>query len=392
MANIMDDSVAHTPGRDYSDEFPLDPGLIYLNHAALSPWPRRTAMAVQKFAEENLRHGAQHYPRWLETEARLREQCRDLLNAPAAEDIALLKSTSEALSVVAHGLAWQAGDNVVISDQEFPSNRIVWQSLQDDGVETRRVDLTCGASPEQALAACMDARTRLLAVSSVQYASGLRLDLDQLGTLCRKRGVLFCVDAIQSLGALPLDVQACGADFVMADGHKWLLGPEGCAVFYVRPQVRERLKLRQFGWHMVEDHLDFSRQDWEVAAGARRFECGSPNMLGIHALSASLALLAEVGMDEVAARVLSNSAYLIEALSKLSGIEILTSPQPGRYAGIVTFRHKRVDPADLHRRLLARKVICAQRGSGARFSPHFYITQTQLEAAVAVVEEETRTG
>jgi cysteine desulfurase / selenocysteine lyase len=384
--------VAHMSGSDYIGEFPLDPGLIYLNHAAVSPWPRRTAAAVQRFAEENMCQGARHYPRWLETEARLREQCRGLLNAPSADDIALQKNTSEALSVVAHGLVWRAGDNVVISDQEFPSNRIVWQSLQDYGVETRRADLTRGPSPEQALGACMDARTRLLAVSSVQYASGLRLDLDRLGDICRTRGLLFCVDAIQSLGALPLDVQACGADFVMADGHKWLLGPEGCAVFYVRPQVRERLRLRQYGWHMVEDHLDFSRQDWQVAAGARRFECGSPNMLGIHALSASLALLAEVGMDEVAARVLSNSVYLMEALSKLPDIEILTPPQPGRYAGIVTFRHKRVDPANLHRRLLARNVICSQRGSGVRFSPHFYITQTQLEAAVAAVEEETRTG
>ena len=214
-------------------------------------------MAVQQFAEENMRQGARHYTRWLETEVHLREQCRSLLNAPSADDIALLKNTSEALSVVAHGLAWRTGDNVVISDQEFPSNRIVWQSLQEDGVETRCVDLTRGASPEQALVACMDKHTRLLAVSSVQYASGLRLDLDRLGTLCRDRGVLFCVDAIQSLGALPLDVQACGADFVMADGHKWLLGPEGCAVFYVRSQVRERLRLRQYGWHMVEDHLDF---------------------------------------------------------------------------------------------------------------------------------------
>ena len=376
---------------DFSDEFPLDPGLIYLNHAAVSPWPRRTAVAVQRFAEENMRQGARHYPRWLETEVHLREQCRSLLNAPSADDIALLKNTSEALSVVAHGLAWRAGDNVVISDQEFPSNRIVWQSLADEGVETRYVDLTHGSSPEEALGACMDKRTRLLAISSVQYASGLRLDLDSLGELCRERGVLFCVDAIQSLGALPLDVQACGADFVMADGHKWLLGPEGCAVFYVRPQVRERLRLRQYGWHMVEDHLDFSRQNWQVAASARRFECGSPNMLGIHALSASLALLAEVGMEAVAARVLANSAYLMEALSALPDINILTPRQPGGYAGIVTFRHQRVDPADLHHRLLARNVICVQRGSGVRFSPHFYITRMQLEAAVAAVEEAVRT-
>jgi cysteine desulfurase / selenocysteine lyase len=379
------------PGhRDYRDEFPLDPGLIYLNHAAVSPWPRRTAEAVQRFADENLHRGARDYPLWLEAEGRLREQCRGLLNAPSADDIALLKNTSEALSVVAHGLEWRAGDNVVISDQEFPSNRIVWQSLARHGVEVRQADLSHGPSPEEALCACMNERTRLLAVSSVQYVTGLRLDLDRLGAFCRERGVLFCVDAIQSVGALPLDVQACGADFVMADGHKWLLAPEGCALFYARAGVRDRLQLRQYGWHMVENHLDFSRQDWQVAASARRFECGSPNMLGIHALSASLALLAEVGMDEVAARVLSNSAYLIEALSRLPDIELLTPQQPGRYAGIVTFRHRRVDSAELHRRLLARKVICAQRGSGVRFSPHFYITRAQLEAAVTAVEEEAR--
>lgn len=388
----MNELMTHAARSDYSAEFPLDPGLIYLNHAAVSPWPRRTAEAVQRFADENMRQGARDYPRWTETDAHLREQCRSLLNASSADDIALLKNTSEALSVVAHGLAWEAGDNVVISDQEFPSNRIVWESLRDQGVEVRRADLTGGTSPEQALAACIDARTRLLSVSSVQYASGLRLDLRWLGARCREQGVLFCVDAIQSLGVLPLDVQACDADFVMADGHKWLLGPEGCAIFYVGPQVRERLRLRQYGWHMVENALDFSSANWRVASSARRFECGSPNMLGIHALSASLALLAEVGADEVAARVLANTAYLIDALSQLPDVEILTPQQPHRHAGIVTFRHARSDPDALHRTLTAGNVICAQRGGGVRFSPHFYTSRAQLEAAVAWVERVTRAG
>src|SRR3569832_1213761 len=388
LASIKSISAANMRPSDFSDEFPLDPGLIYLNHAAVSPWPRRTAEAVKRFAEENLHQGGRDYPRWLETEIRLREQCRSLLNAPSADDIALLKNTSEALSVVAHGLTWQAGDNVVISDQEFPSNRIVWQSLQDQGVETRCVDLSRGATPEPALGACMDERTRLLAISSVQYASGLWLDLAQLGAYCRARGVLFCIDAIQSLGALPLDVQACGADFAMADGHIWLLGPVGCAEFYARAEARDRLRLRQYGWHMVAHPLDVSRHDWQPAASARRFECGSPNMLGIHALSASLALLAEVGMETVAGRVLENSAWLMEALSELPGVEILTPRQPGRYAGIVSFRHRRIDAADLHHHLLARNVICAQRGDGVRFSPHFHTTGTQLATAVAAVEFE----
>ncbi len=380
------------PHNDFSDEFPLDPGLIYLNHAAVAPWPRRTAEAVRRFAAENMQQGARRYPRWMETEAQLREQLRELLNAPSSDDIALLKNTSEALSVVAYGLPWQPGDNVVTSDQEFPSNRIVWESLRDVGVETRRVDLSHGTSPEQALATAMDERTRLLAISSVQYASGLRLDLEQLGMLCRARGVLFCVDAIQSLGALPLDVQRCGADVVAADGHKWLLGPEGCAVFYIKPQLRDRLRLTQYGWHMVEKHLDFDRPDWQVAASARRFECGSPNMLGIHALSASLTLLAEVGMDEVETRLLANSAYLMESLGALPGIEILTPQQAGRHAGIVTFRHPHIDAAELHRRLSAHDVICAQRGGGVRFSPHFYTPRQQLGKAVAAVQEAVAAG
>ena len=372
------------------EEFPLEGGLIYLNHAAVAPWPRRTAEAVKAFAEENLRRGSWEYPKWVETEARLREQCRLLLNAPSTTYIALLKNTSEALSVVAHGLDWHTGDNVVISDQEFPSNRIVWQSLAPQGVETRQADLTAAATPEDALVASMDARTRVLALSSVQYASGLRLDLEGLGGICRERGILFCVDAIQSLGALPLDVQSCGADFVMADGHKWLLAPEGCAIFYSRPEARERLTLNQYGWHMVEDHLDFSRKDWRVAPSPRRFECGSPNMLGIHALSASLGLLAEVGIEDVARRVLANSEYLLAHLSALPGIELLTPRETGRYAGIVTFRHQGTEPAELHRRLIARNILCAQRGGGVRFSPHFYTPRIHLEQAVEAVGDLTR--
>jgi selenocysteine lyase/cysteine desulfurase len=343
--------------------------------------------AVKAFAEENLQRGSWDYPKWMEAEARLREQCRMLLNALSAMDIALLKNTSEALSVVAHGLDWRPGDNVVISDQEFPSNRIVWQSLAAQEVETRQADLAAYPTPEDALLAQTDARTRVLAISSVQYASGLCLDLERLGAACKERGILFCVDAIQSLGALPLDVQQCGADFVMADGHKWLLAPEGCAIFYSSPQARERLTLHQYGWHMVEDHLDFSRKDWQVATSARRFECGSPNMLGIHALAASLDLLAEVGMEEVARRVLANSEFLLAHLSALPGIELLTPLQAGRYAGIVSFRHPGTEAAELHRRLSARNILCAQRGGGVRFSPHFYTPHTHLEQAVETVRE-----
>ncbi len=230
-------------GINLQDEFPLPDGLVYLNHAGVAPWPRRTATAIERFAEENTTSGPVHYEAWLEVEASLRVQLRALLNAPSSDDIALVKNTSEALSFVAHGLDWRAGDNVVIPDQEFPSNRVVWESLAPQGVEVRQVNLSRGDSPEAALTAAVDRRTRLVSVSSVQYGTGLRLDLATLGAFFHDHRILFCVDAIQSLGALLMDVQHIQADFVMADGHKWLLAPEGLGVFYCRAECRDQLKL-----------------------------------------------------------------------------------------------------------------------------------------------------
>ena len=369
---------------DVRAEFSLDPGIVYLNHAAVAPWPRRTAEAVQRFAAENAQWGARGYRHWLGVEQQLREQLRFLLNAPHIEDIALLKNTSEGLSVVAHGLEWRAGDNIVTSDEEFPSNRIVWDSLRDRGVTLREVPLR-GTDPEAALVAAMDERTRLLAVSSVQYASGRRLNLARLGTACHARGTLFCVDAIQSLGAVPVDVQAAGADFLAADGHKWLLGPEGLAVFWCRAELRERLQLHQYGWHMVEHAGDYDRRDWQPARSARRFECGSPNMLGIHALHASLSLLLEVGMENIARRVLDNAGFLLEALRRLPQLEVMTPRVEAQRAGIITVRRRQADPAALWQHLTTQGVICATRGGGIRFSPHFYNHHDELQRVVELI-------
>jgi len=368
------------------NEFMLDGDVLYLNHAAVAPWPTRTRDAVCAFAEESSSRGSQGYLRWLETERRLRAQLAALINAPAGEDIALLKNTSEALSVVAHGLPWQAGDNVVTSDQEFPSNRIVWESLEPAGVEVRQVDLYADDGPEAALLAACDERTRVLAISSVEYASGLRLDLAALGKACRERDVLFCVDAIQSVGAVGVDVQASQVDFLMADGHKWMLGPEGLALFYCRPGLRERLRLHQFGWHMVEHAEDFDRRDWSPAPDARRFECGSPNMLCIHALDASVSLLREVGSATVEDELLRRSRHVMAAVEASEHLSLTGDTRPGRFAGIVTFRHRRIDSEDLYHRLMARGVMCAKRGGGVRFSPHFYTPLEVIDRAVALAE------
>jgi len=360
----------------FHDEFDQAPGLRYLNHAAIAPWPRRASEAVARFARDNVQLGASDYPAWLATERRLRERLARLINAPSRGDVALVKNTSEALSMVAFGLAWQPGDQVVISDEEFPSNRVVWEALADRGVEVIQASLA-GTDPEASLLAACGPRTRLLAVSAVQFGSGLRLDLARLGQGCQQRNVLFCVDAIQQIGALPFDVQHYQCDFAMADGHKWMLGPEGLGLLYCRAALRPQLRLNAYGWHMLEHLGDFERQQWQPARSARRFECGSPNMLGACALEASLSLLEEIGMDEVARLLQQRVEQLHQGLASIPGVHLHSPSRPERRAGIVTFSIPGKESAHIHRSLMAERTICALRGPGVRFSPHFY-TDTQL--------------
>lgn len=368
------------------DEFAQADGLRYLNHAAVAPWPKRATRAVQSFAEENLHLGARDYPDWLIVERRLRERLARLLNSPTTADIALVKNTSEALSFVAFGLDWATGDQVVISDQEFPSNRVVWEALKRFGVEVVQVSLDA-PDPEGALLASCGPRTRLMSISAVQYASGLRLDLQRLGHGCREKGVLFCVDAIQQLGALPFDAQAIDCAFAMADGHKWMLGPEGLGVFYCRSDLREQLKLHEYGWHMLEHPGDYDRLDWEPSRTARRFECGSPNMLGAMALEASLSLLEEVGMEQVAQGIGERMQWLLDGLARIPGVQLLSPPNPARRAGILSFRVDGWENQALFERLRAEQVVCAQRGGGIRFSPHFYTEPRVIEETLSLLRQ-----
>lgn len=369
-----------------NDEFPQIVGLRYLNHAAVAPWPLRAARAVSAFAEQNATLGARDYPQWLTVERSLRQRLTRLLNAPSSADVALVKNTSEALSFVAFGLDWKSGDQIVISDEEFPSNRVVWEALQPYGVEVVQVNLR-GADPEGDLLAACGPRVRLMAISAVQYASGMRLDLARLGEGCEQRGVLLCIDAIQQLGALPFDVQQSRCAFAMADGHKWMLGPEGLGVFYCRSDLREQLKLHEYGWHMLEHAGDYDRTDWEPARSARRFECGSPNLLGAMALEASLSLLEEVGMEQVAKSLDERIEWMTCGLSSLNGIEILSPGQPERRSGIITFRLEGWTNAELFERLKAEQVVCALRGGGIRFSPHFYTPGRVIEETLDLLRD-----
>lgn len=364
--------------------FPITGRCVYLNHAAISPWPRPVADAMHAFVIDNAEHGPLHYARWMEVERRLRKRLAILLNAESAEDIALVKNTTEGLNLIAAGLKWRPGDAVLFPAGEFPSNALPWRALEERGVETREV--RCEADdPEAALLGALDGRVKLMSVSSVRYDSGIRLDLDRLGTACRGTGALLCVDAIQEIGALPFDVRALPVDFVVAGGHKWLLGAEGLAVFWSRAEARERLRQVEYGWRMFPDIFKFSRDDWTPPASARRFEPGTLNTAGIHALDAAAGMLLEFGMDMVGKAVLERGEFLIRELAALSGTSILTPAAADRRAGIVSFLPGTGNPGRILDGLKAAGIHAAQRGSALRLSPHFYTPMAQLEHTLEVI-------
>lgn len=368
-------------------EFPVQKNLIYLNHAAVAPLPLRTGDAIKAFVDEYVHLGTKNYLSWAEHADQLHENLAKFINASSADEIALLKNTSEGISIVAMGFPWQAGDTVLSSDEEFPSNRIPWQALADQGVIFKEITLRQdGKSPEQALIDAMDDSTRMLAISAVQYASGLRLDLEILGKACKEREIAFCVDAIQMLGALPVDVEAANIDFLMADSHKWLLGPEGIALFYCRKKWQSMIKLFQYGWHMIDNYGDFNDRNWAPADSARRFESGTPNILGIQGFAASLSLIDEIGIENIEQRILHHTQLMHEIIEKSSNLEAIYTDNASMMSGIVTFRHESCPASRMFRYLRELNIMCAERGGGVRFSPHVYNTDKELISALKTAD------
>ncbi|NND44138.1 MAG: aminotransferase class V-fold PLP-dependent enzyme [Xanthomonadales bacterium] len=370
-------------------QFPTLDSVLYLNHAAISPWPRAAADAAAAFAQENCEHGPLRGGQWLLRENELRRACARLLNADSGDDIALLKNTSEGICVVANGLDWRAGDNIVTPQAEFVTNQLPWDALAASGVEVRRVAIRATEDPEAALIDALDARTRVLTVSAVAWDDGFRLDLERLGAACHESHALFFVDAIQQLGALELDVRACHVDALSAGAHKWLMGPEGMGVFYCSPAWRERLKLAQHGWRMLDEPYRFDRPDRSPSPTARRFEAGSPNTLGQAVMLASVKLLQELGIAEAQQRVLHNTDYLVAAISQMHGLRLASDTRPERRSGIVSIELDGGGVTELRRALARERIYVAERDGKLRISPHWYQGPVELERLLALLRSRT---
>lgn len=370
--------IGMTAASDYRALFPILENGLYFNHAAVGPWPSSASEAVCDFARENCRDGPARYSDWIRREQALREQLANLVGAGDPDDIALLKNTTEGISTVAWGFPWRPGDRVVLPAAEFPSNHLPWKAQAPHGVHVDTVDIRLAKDAEQALIDALGPDTRMLSVSAVQWTDGFRLDLERLGEACGRRDVFFFVDAIQQLGALPLDVQACRIDALAADAHKWLLGPEGIAVFYCGEALRGQLQLTQQGWHMFDNPWRFHDPERSPSASARRFEAGSPNTLGQVALHATLDAMQTIGHDEIARRVLRNTGQLLDELAGRNAWDVTSRKDPGRRSGIVAIRPREGSLTAVQRELQDGGVSCALREGAIRLSPHFYQGEAEI--------------
>lgn len=389
--------VMSAPDHDFGEKlignaeaFPILRSWRFFNHAGVCPLPAVAAQALKRYADEA---SSQAYlgSRWYAEIDRLRHRLAGLIGA-SADEIALTKNTSEGLAAVAAGLDWSPGDRIVTTGIEYSSNMYPWMDVSRRlgaelvvvGPQTRS-DGTIVVDEDELIAQLARPRTRLLAVSHVQFATGQRMDIRRLGAACRESGVLFCLDAIQSVGVLPVDVEAAHVDFLAADGHKWLLGPEGAGFLYVRRAVMDRLRPHELGWNSVHRPFAFGTYDLTLKPDATRYECGTLTVPAFLSLLASVELLVRVGVRLIAARLQAHGEHLTSGLRQRG--YVVVSPRDGeRWSGSVCFLRPGLDVAAEAARLRREhRIEVVAREGRLRASPHFYNTTDELDELLAAL-------
>jgi selenocysteine lyase/cysteine desulfurase len=363
----------------YRDEFPVTKNLIYLNHAAVAPLCRPAAEAIKWLAADACDNGSLHYDQWMACYEGLRSATARLINAKPQE-IAIVKNTSEGIATVALGLDWRPGDRVVAFNEEFPANYYPWLRLERRGVKVTWLSIY---DPLDAIVQAAKG-ARLLAISYVNYLSGHRVDLCAIGEICRQNECFYFVDAIQGLAAFPLDVEACSIDALAADGHKWMLGPEGNGILYVRQKWQDAIEPVEFGWTNPASYADYSSRDMTLRSDAGRYECGTLNTVGCFGQRAALEFLLKVGVDRIAVAVWERTHELAEGV-KAKGYELMREHDEETGSGIVSFRHPHLDYRMIVSELKRQRITAAPRQGWIRMSPHFYISPEDIQRVLEVL-------
>jgi selenocysteine lyase/cysteine desulfurase len=351
-------------------EFPVARHWAYFDHAAVSPLPKRSGDVLSAWAEAQENDGVVRWPEWEARLEQIRGDVARLINADT-DEIALITSTTQGIGLIAEGFPWREGDNIVTAADEFASNIYPWMNLASRGVALRQVESRDGRIWLEDLAGAIDRATRVLAISHVEFATGFRNDLDALAELCDARGVALFVDAIQGLGPLPIDVRRTPIDFLAADGHKWLLGPEGAGLLFVRRDWIDRLRPIGVGWHSVVGSYNSARNEFRLKPSAERWEGGSFNMPGLQCFGASLSLFHELGARAVSARIMDQAEAAREA-GRSAGWAVFGSARRCDRSAIVVLERDGSNPQAAVRALRQDGIVVSCRRGRLRISPHFY--------------------
>ncbi|MEO0531149.1 MAG: aminotransferase class V-fold PLP-dependent enzyme [Planctomycetota bacterium] len=366
-------------------QMPVVEKWAYFDHAAVAPLsgPARDALAA--WASQAAADGDTPWLTWDAQVEKTRKRAAGLINA-SPDEIALVPSTTAGINLVAEGLDWREGDNVVVLADEFPSNLYPWMQQASRGVETRTVNTDLGRIDLDELRNACDDRTRIVSVSWVGYASGYRQPLETIAEIAHNAGALFFLDAIQGLGIHSLDVADTPIDFLAADGHKWMLGPEGAGIAYIRQEHLERLRPLGVGWNSVANSANFGHVELDLKQSAARYEGGSANMPGMHALGASLELLSAQPTADIAAAILDITDYLCERLASAGAmVASHREAEPSGHdprSGIVSAELPGQDPIAVRKRLLEAGVVTSVRGGRLRMAPHAYTSYEEVDRLI----------
>lgn len=368
-------------------QFPhVERGICYVNHAAQSPLAVSVVEAVHDHLRERHNGMMLTYPKDMEIIARCRERICTLINAPHPRQIAFIGNTSEGLNRVTSGLDWQDGDEIILNSIEFPSNVYPYRKLEPKGVKCIFVDASDGTIPFERIEQAVTPKTRIIAISAVQFLSGWMSDLEAIGRLCRDQGIWFVVDGIQAAGITPIDVQKWNVDAFATGGLKWLMAPMGIGFLYLSDRLCEHLATPDPGWLSYEDPWDLLRYDKPIRTDAQRFEGGVSNIPGIYGLNASLKLLLDTGIENIFANVLSLNLILRRGLEK-SGFTPFSTVRPEHQSGILTFDlPDGTDPEILEQSYREQGIFVSIRDKKLRFSPHGYNTPTEAEYVINATE------
>jgi len=354
-------------------------GRTYFNHAAIGPLSIKIKEKLQQYLEERSSGSIENLGMLLEASSDAKKRLAMLLGAKKNR-LAWTENVSTGINILAQGLKWSSGDRVIINDLEFPSNVYPFLNLKEYGVEVDIAKSQNGKVDFEDYERLITPNTKLISISAIQFLSGYRVDLKALGELCKSKGIIFCVDVIQTTGVVNIDVEDCNIDFLAGGSHKWLMSLQGLGYIYITPELMEKIQQKYLGWLSVKDEWNLLKYDTTVKENASRYHLGTNSVIGIFALAQSLELFKEYGIDNIEKNNINNTKYFIEKLSENGFDPILKGEDEKHLGGITTIKLDKAE--EIHKILAESKIDCAIREGQIRFSPHFYNIKDEIDFVI----------